>query len=141
MTPKKLFRTAIFTAFIVLGAWFAFSAGFGADVAGTAGGPQAFAPSGTGNGNASPAADRGFASPVSVNLRDIPAGQYDPNNQLDRWRRGEIQLERGDSIIDRARMEDMRVGHRGWWRGIPRPSSCTGGNRVPSRHMALQSSP
>ncbi len=32
-------------------------------------------------------------SPVSVNLRDIPAGVYDPNNQYDRWLRGEIDME------------------------------------------------
>ncbi len=70
--------------------------------------PQVFAPA-VRDGAVDQAPQEGPVRPVVVDLRDIPAGVYDPNNQYDRWRRGEIRLERGDSIIDRSKIEDMRV--------------------------------
>ncbi len=70
--------------------------------------PQVFAPA-VRDGAVDQAPREGPVRPVVVDLRDIPAGVYDPNNQYDRWRRGEIRLERGDSIIDRSKIEDMRV--------------------------------
>ncbi|MCO5198376.1 MAG: hypothetical protein M9941_11595 [Anaerolineae bacterium] len=36
---------------------------------------------------------QGIVEPVAVTLADIPAGVYDPNNQFDRWQRGEIDME------------------------------------------------
>jgi hypothetical protein len=48
----------------------------------------------------SPAAAPGIpAQPVQVNLADIPPNLYDPNNQYDRWQRGEIDLDERDSIL------------------------------------------
>ncbi len=109
MVPKNSFRSILFTAFLVLAVWLAVSTGGPAvDLVENSAGPLAFAP-GAGTENGAPAADRGQSSPVVVNLRKIPPGQYDPMNQFDRWQRGEILLERGDSIIDRAKMEDLKV--------------------------------
>ena len=102
MTPKRAFRFVVLAAVLVVGAWFAFS---------TAGrpGPQAFSLSGSASGNAGGAPAGNTASPVVVRLKDVPPGQLDPNNQFDRWQRGEIEIERSESIIDRARMEDLKV--------------------------------
>ncbi|MCA9924176.1 MAG: hypothetical protein KC421_17490, partial [Anaerolineales bacterium] len=47
-------------------------------------------------------------SATVVNLADIPAGVYDPNNQLDRWRRGEIDLEEADGIRSAAELAALR---------------------------------
>lgn len=46
-------------------------------------------------------------SPVAVNLSDIPVGVYDPNNQYDRWQRGEIDLEENEGIRGEAIMESL----------------------------------
>ena len=40
--------------------------------------------------NAPPLPDMSMVEPTTVDLRTIPAGVYDPNNQFDRWQRGEI---------------------------------------------------
>ncbi len=53
-------------------------------------------------------ADPGAVSPVVVDLRQIPAGVYDPNNQLDRWRRGELDLAEADGIRPAGVLETMR---------------------------------
>lgn len=45
--------------------------------------------------------------PVSVAMSDVPAGVYDPNNQYDRWLRGEIDLE-SESIVSQVELEVMR---------------------------------
>ena len=36
--------------------------------------------------------EQSISFPTTVNLADIPAGVYDPDNQYDRWQRGEIDL-------------------------------------------------
>ena len=51
----------------------------------------------------------GAVQPVEVNLRDIPAGVFDPNNQLDRWRRGEIDLDESEGILTAAEMIELRA--------------------------------
>lgn len=48
------------------------------------------------------------ANPVVVNLADIPAGVYDPNNQFDRWQRGEIDLDEREGIVSEAEMAALR---------------------------------
>lgn len=47
--------------------------------------------------------------PTVVNLKDIPAGVYDPNNQLDRWKRGEIDLDEKESIVSEAEVMRLRA--------------------------------
>ncbi|MCB8925693.1 MAG: Ig-like domain-containing protein [Ardenticatenaceae bacterium] len=51
----------------------------------------------------------GAAQPVVVNLRDIPAGVRDPNSQLDRWQRGEIDLDEVEGIRGAAEMAAMQA--------------------------------
>lgn len=40
--------------------------------------------------------------PVVVNLQDIPAGVYDPNNLYDRWQRGEVDLDESEYRVSTA---------------------------------------
>ncbi|MCB8950256.1 MAG: hypothetical protein H6653_19795, partial [Ardenticatenaceae bacterium] len=55
---------------------------------------QAFAPVDIGNRDSiGEVVETSISFPTTVNLADIPAGVYDPNNQYDRWQRGEIDLE------------------------------------------------
>lgn len=71
---------------------------------------QAFAPAGSGIVEAGdqvvPVSQ--LAVPFSVNLRDVPAGQLDPDNQLARWERGEIDLVEQDNIVSAAQMAELR---------------------------------
>ena len=46
--------------------------------------------------------------PVTVNLKDIPANVYDPDNQLDRWQRGEIDLVENDNLRSAAEIRDLQ---------------------------------
>jgi len=48
------------------------------------------------------------AQAATVDLSAIPAGVYDPNNQYDRWQRGEIDLMENEGIRSEAEMEAMR---------------------------------
>ncbi|MCB8949696.1 MAG: DNRLRE domain-containing protein [Ardenticatenaceae bacterium] len=50
-----------------------------------------------------------IAIPYTINLRDVPAGVLDPNNQLARWERGEIDLEEEEGILGEAKMADLRA--------------------------------
>ncbi|MBK8905884.1 MAG: DNRLRE domain-containing protein [Anaerolineaceae bacterium] len=71
---------------------------------------HAFAPAGSGIGEAGdqvvPVSQ--LAVPYAVNLGDIPAGVLDPNNQLARWERGEIDLFEQDNIVSTAQMAELR---------------------------------
>ncbi len=49
------------------------------------------------------------ARPVVVDLADIPAGVYDANNQLDRWKRGEIDLDEQDGRLSRAEIAELQA--------------------------------
>jgi hypothetical protein len=69
---------------------------------------QAFAPVSVERDFAAEVFSTGYASPTVVNLRDIPAGVYDPDNQLDRWRRGEIDLNEADGIRSDVELAAMR---------------------------------
>jgi hypothetical protein len=75
---------------------------------------QSLAPAGAGPGAAVPleaneatAVLMDAVEPVNVDMSDVPAGVYDPNNQYDRWLRGEIDLE-SESIVSQVEMEAMR---------------------------------
>ena len=72
---------------------------------------QAFAPA---SGEAATASDLAvpgaqLAEPYAINLRDVPAGILDPNNQLDRWERGEIDLHEEDGILGAAQLAELRA--------------------------------
>ncbi|MCG8346727.1 MAG: Ig-like domain-containing protein [Chloroflexales bacterium] len=43
--------------------------------------------------------------PTVVDLRTIRPGQRDPNSQLDRWQRGEIDLDERDGIVSAAELQ------------------------------------
>jgi hypothetical protein len=58
--------------------------------------------------NAAPLPEMSVAEPVVVDLRTIPAGVYDPNNQYDRWQRGEIDLTENESIVSEAAAAALR---------------------------------
>ena len=75
---------------------------------------QSFAPVGASNDNADaqPAAGTEQVSPIVVNLADIPANVYDPNNQYDRWQRGEIDLAEHEGIVSAAALEAMQAESR-----------------------------
>ncbi|MCB8976246.1 MAG: DNRLRE domain-containing protein [Ardenticatenaceae bacterium] len=72
---------------------------------------QAFAPAGSGSAaaNAQDLPETQIAEPYSVNLRSIPAGQLDPDNQLARWQRGEIDLVEEEGIVSEADREALRT--------------------------------
>jgi hypothetical protein len=111
MLSARSFRVFVIAVVLVGGLWLLASA---------AGGPapesvsrqsalQAFAPlqdRAFQDGPSGPT--REIVSPVTVNLRDIPPGVFDPNNQLDRWRRGEIDLAEMDGIVSAAEMQAMK---------------------------------
>ncbi|MCA9942806.1 MAG: hypothetical protein KC449_04965, partial [Anaerolineales bacterium] len=55
---------------------------------------QSFAPVDIGNSDAiGEIVEQSISFPTTVNLADVPAGVYDPDNQYDRWQRGEIDLQ------------------------------------------------
>ena len=58
--------------------------------------------------NAAPLPEMSVAEPVVVDLQTIPAGVYDPNNQYDRWQRGEIDLTENESIVSEAEAAALR---------------------------------
>ena len=45
---------------------------------------------------------------TTADLSAIPAGVYDPNNQYDRWQRGEIDLTENESIVSEAAAAALR---------------------------------
>jgi hypothetical protein len=59
--------------------------------------------------NAAPLPEMSMVEPTTVDLRTIPAGVYDPNNQYDRWQRGEIDLTENESIVSEARAAELRA--------------------------------
>ncbi len=48
------------------------------------------------------------AEPVTVDLSQVPSGVYDPNNQFDRWQRGEIDLLENEDLRPPADMAALR---------------------------------
>jgi hypothetical protein len=50
-----------------------------------------------------------LAEPYAINLRDVPAGLLDPNNQLHRWERGEIDLNEQDGIRSEMQLAELRA--------------------------------
>ncbi|MCI0397213.1 MAG: Ig-like domain-containing protein [Chloroflexi bacterium] len=103
---KRVFAVLVLLA---IGLWLVFSgSGPAPESASRQMAMQAFAPApGTGDQDAAPA-ESGIAAPVVVNLADVPPGVYDPNNQYDRWQRGEIDLDEHESIVSEAELAAMK---------------------------------
>ena len=112
MSLSKISRMLLVAALLCLGAWLlSFSSGPGAETAVRQQAIQSFAPAGA-DVNAPidvRSVQAGVAQPVVVNLRDIPAGVRDPNSQLDRWQRGEIDLDEVEGIRGAAEMAAMQA--------------------------------
>lgn len=70
---------------------------------------HSFAPSGSQNFSDTLLPPEQVSLPVTVDLHDIPAGVYDPDNQLDRWMRGEIDIFENDGIISNEQQAAMRA--------------------------------
>ena len=110
MKFSKISRVILVAAVLVLGAWLlSFSSGPGAETAVREQAIQSFAPAGVEQAADVQAARTSSASPVTVNLRDIPAGVRDHNSQLDRWRRGEIDIDEVEGIRGEAEMAAMQA--------------------------------
>ena len=72
---------------------------------------QAFAPASDGiveSGDMVQPASQ-IAEPYTINLRDVPAGILDPNNQLHRWERGEIDLTEQDGLRSAAQLAELQA--------------------------------
>ena len=112
MSLSKISRVLLVAALLCLGAWLlSFSSGPGVETAVRQQAIQSFAPAGA-DVNAPidvRSLQAGAAQPVVVNLRDIPAGVRDPNSQLDRWQRGEIDLDEVEGIRGAAEMAAMQA--------------------------------
>jgi len=106
MSHKKIGSILPIIALMAAGLWLVFSASGPREVAGRQPALQAFAPGGSQSSNQEEA-PAGPVTPVVVNLADIPPGVYDPNNQFDRWQRGEIELD-NEGILSEADMQALR---------------------------------
>ncbi len=110
MKFSKISRVILVAAVLVFGAWLlSFSSGPGAETAVRQQAIQSFAPAGAEQAMDTQAVQTGASRPVTVNLRDIPAGVRDNNSQLDRWRRGEIDLNEVEGIRGAAEMAAMQA--------------------------------
>lgn len=70
---------------------------------------QSLAPYGAAS-NAAEQSDFAYEAitPVVVNMADIPANEYDPNNMYDRWLRGEIDLDENEGRISEAELAALQ---------------------------------
>ncbi len=105
---RKLLRVVLPLFVLAGGVWFiARSAEPASETVARQEAIQALAPAASGS-NRGVRPDGQTSSPIVVNLSDIPANVYDPDNQLDRWRRGEIDLDEADGIRSAAEMAALR---------------------------------
>lgn len=114
MFSSKLLRLGLIGVLLLLGVWLIIQATSPAEESvARQEAIQALAPNSppvrVENEPLQPVPVQGSVSPVVVNLQDIPAGVYDPNNQLDRWKRGEIELDEQEGIRSEAEMAALRA--------------------------------
>ncbi len=110
MMPRNVLRFGSAVVLVLLAVWvLGTSVNSGAELTGSSSGLSVLSPGGpkgpTDGAPAQPGAEvitHQPAKPAVVHLRDVPAGQLDPNNQLERWRRGEIELDEDEGIISKA---------------------------------------
>jgi hypothetical protein len=110
MYLRKLSRLVVPFLLLAVGIWLiGRSSAPTAETASRQAAIQAYAPS-------APVSDRDtavpqgqLALPVSINLRDVPANVLDPNNQLHRWERGEIDLAERDNLRSESQLAQLRA--------------------------------
>ena len=112
MIFRKLPRLVLPIALLAVGIWLVgLASGPAPETASRQEALQAFAPA-AGDiveaGNLAIPATQ-LAEPFAVNLRDVPVGLLDPNNQLARWERGELDLKEQDSIRSEAQLAELRT--------------------------------
>lgn len=112
MIFRKLPRIVLPIALLAVGIWLVgLASGPAPETASRQEALQAFAPA-AGDiveaGNLAVPATQ-LAEPFAVNLRDVPVGLLDPNNQLARWERGELDLNEQDSIRSEAQLAELRA--------------------------------
>lgn len=110
MFIRKLFRLVLPISIIMLGFWFLLqSSGPAPESVARQQAIQSFAPNGAETVAGTPLAPGQLSEPVVVDLSAIPAGVFDPNNQLSRWNRGEIDIFENDGIISEVQMSALRA--------------------------------
>lgn len=110
MLFSRVSKALLVAAILLFGVWLlGLSNGPGAETAVRQQVVQSFAPVGVDQSMSAPSVQAGLSRPVTVNLRDIPAGVRDPNSQLDRWRRGEIDLDEIEGIRGQAEIAAMQA--------------------------------
>ena len=112
MLNSKLARYMVILVLLAAGSWLLVSTSNGP--APEAPGRQAALQSMSSGGlntqsNGSFVSEKEVALPVTVDLRDIPSGVYDPNNQYDRWQRGEIDIEERESIVSQQEIAVLQA--------------------------------
>lgn len=108
MTPKNLLRLSLLAIVGVIGIlFFTVQVSPGSETVARQQAIQAFAPS-TDRVSQNVDSVSGESTPVLVNLKDIPAGVYDPNNQRDRWLRGEIDLDEVEGMRSAVELAQLR---------------------------------
>ena len=112
MNFQKISRFILPVSVLLLGVWLVTrSSGPAPETVARQQAIQQFAPNGVAGdgdeGTAVPATQ--LSVPVTINLSEIPAGVLDPDNQLARLNRGEIDVFENDGIISRVEQNAMRV--------------------------------
>ena len=109
MINKRSMKAIVLSLLLLGGVWLLASSGGPApETAQRQDALQAMAPGGSGSGAIGETDRPTISRPTVVNLGDIPAGVYDPNNQYDRWRRGEIDLEEELAAFSAAESAELR---------------------------------
>jgi hypothetical protein len=109
MKSAKYFRVALVLVLVVAGVWAVSRAvSVQPETVGRQAAVQALAPAGVDRPVSPNTSSEALVSPVTVNLADIPAGVYDPDNQYDRWLRGEIDLDEVEGMRSEAEMAALR---------------------------------
>ena len=110
MFVRKLPRFILPLSIILLGIWLVTrSSGPAPESVARQQAIQAFAPNGAERVGDTAVPSAQLSEPVTVDLRTIPAGVFDPNNQLSRWNRGEIDIFENDSIVGSAQQAVLRA--------------------------------
>lgn len=110
MFAPKIARFVILLVFVLLGLWLIVGTWQPApETVARQQAIRAYAPGDVDRvaGTAVPAA--AVALPVTVDLRQIPAGVPDPDNQLARWQRGELDIFENDGIISSVQQAALRA--------------------------------